>query len=83
MPNCCCDLMYGDKCQICQDAADCDLRIKEARSWSWNLGPQECADRANELGWNATTTANVMKRAGFKEREIKSVVFMFNSVINR
>ena len=75
--GCYCDETLDGECCICRDARHERERIAEAKSWSWNLTPRECARRADELEWNARTLTATMQAAGFKPHNINEVMYEF------
>lgn len=76
-PGCYCDETMDGECSICRDARERREETAEAKSWSWNLSPRECAERAIELGWRLGTLTAAMKAAGFKQANINAVVYEF------
>jgi hypothetical protein len=75
--GCYCGETFDGECCICRDVRQERERTEEARSWSWNLSPRECAERAIELGWRLGTLTAAMKAAGFKHANINAVVYEF------
>lgn len=77
LSGCYCDETLDRECCICQDARQERERTAEAKSWSWNLSPRECAERAIELEWAASTLSAAMTAAGFKQQNINAVVYEY------
>jgi hypothetical protein len=75
--GCYCDETFDGECCICRDSRQESERTEEARSWSWNLSPRECAQRAIELEWSVATLTSAMLSAGFKDVNVNAVVYEY------
>jgi hypothetical protein len=65
---------------ICQETEDRQKEDEVCSSWNWNGTARECAMEAKDLGWTTHTIESAMTRFGYKQSDIKSVVYEFENL---
>jgi hypothetical protein len=54
-----------------------EARQREVQRWSWNCSPNECAQRAYDLGWTRLEIRDAMEAVTFNKCDIDKVLHAF------
>lgn len=72
-----CSCECARNCSICNERRDKEAREREVQRWSWNCSPNECAQRAYDLGWTRLEIRDAMEAVKFSKRDIDKVLDAF------